>query len=214
MWGSVCSRSGVLVMLLLIQSGSGAILGSYSELVGKHIVIVSSLTMLVGAGGNASNQAAVAMIRRLALDPGLSWAKGMGCVGREAMIGAGLAGILCVLGGVRTALSLGCDLSAVVPNAVAVWGEAGESGWGSVAGRVLGVAPVDGVSVGAISLSLGVIVFVSVVLGSLFPLLLHGVGLDPAHAGPIVQVVMDILGVYTTCVVCHTLLSPYSSIST
>ena len=211
MWGSVCSRSGVLVMLLLIQSGSGAILSLYSELVGKHIVIVSSLTMLVGAGGNASNQAAVAMIRRLALEPGLSWAKGMACVGKEAMIGLGLAAILSLLGGVRTALSLGGDLSMVVSNGLTLWEDGSGEGWGSAVGRVLGVAPVDGVSVGAISVSLGVIVFVSVVLGSLFPLLLHGVGLDPAHAGPIVQVVMDILGVYTTCVVCSGLLSPYDT---
>lgn len=57
----------MLVGLLLFQSCSSFILTSYSGLLQRHPVIVSFLTMLVGAGGNAGNQAAVLVIRGLAL---------------------------------------------------------------------------------------------------------------------------------------------------
>jgi len=46
----------------------------------------------------------------------------------------------------------------------------------------------DALSAAAISLSLFVIVVVSVIMGTLLPLMLHGLGMDPAHAGPAIQV--------------------------
>lgn len=60
-------RAALLVGLLIFQSCSSFILTSYSELLQRHPVIVAFLTMLVGAGGNAGNQAAVLVIRGLAL---------------------------------------------------------------------------------------------------------------------------------------------------
>ena len=59
-------RAGVLVALLVFQSCSSFILASFEELLQKHSVVVFFLTMLVGAGGNAGNQAAVLVIRGLA----------------------------------------------------------------------------------------------------------------------------------------------------
>jgi Mg/Co/Ni transporter MgtE len=59
-------RAGVLVALLVFQSCSSFILASFEELLKKHSVVVFFLTMLVGAGGNAGNQAAVLVIRGLA----------------------------------------------------------------------------------------------------------------------------------------------------
>ena len=58
----------------------------------------------------------------------------------------------------------------------------------------------------AISISLLCIVFSSVVLGASLPFGLAKLGLDPANAGTTIQVVMDILGVATTCVTCHFIL--------
>ena len=59
-------RVSLLAGLLLFQSCSSFILSSFEMLLQKHSVIVCFLTMLVGAGGNAGNQAAVLVIRGLA----------------------------------------------------------------------------------------------------------------------------------------------------
>lgn len=63
---SLYKRAGLLVGLLVFQSCSSFILASYESLLQKHSVVVFFLTMLVGAGGNAGNQAAVLVIRGLA----------------------------------------------------------------------------------------------------------------------------------------------------
>eukprot|EP00191_Tetraselmis_sp_GSL018_P008131 CAMPEP_0177608838 /NCGR_PEP_ID=MMETSP0419_2-20121207/18707_1 /TAXON_ID=582737 /ORGANISM="Tetraselmis sp., Strain GSL018" /LENGTH=242 /DNA_ID=CAMNT_0019103599 /DNA_START=516 /DNA_END=1244 /DNA_ORIENTATION=+ len=55
----------------------------------------------------------------------------------------------------------------------------------------------------AISLSLLLIVFTSVVMGTGLPFGLARLGLDPANAGTTIQVLMDILGVAITCATCH-----------
>lgn len=55
-----------------------------------------------------------------------------------------------------------------------------------------------------ITMSLGLIVLISTVIGAGLPFLLHWLSWDPAHAGSTVQVVMDLMGVFITCVVCFT----------
>ena len=52
-------RAGWLVGLLVLQSMSSFILARNEALLEQHLVIVQFLTMLVGAGGNAGNQASV-----------------------------------------------------------------------------------------------------------------------------------------------------------
>ncbi len=60
-------RAGWLIGLLVLQSCSSFII-QYNELfLQKHMIIVQFLTMLVGAGGNAGNQASVRVIRSLAV---------------------------------------------------------------------------------------------------------------------------------------------------
>lgn len=56
---SVQDRAGWLVGLLVLQSMSSFILARNEALLQRHLVIVRFLTMLVGAGGNAGNQASV-----------------------------------------------------------------------------------------------------------------------------------------------------------
>ena len=58
----------------------------------------------------------------------------------------------------------------------------------------------------AISTSLLAIVFTSVIIGALLPLLLQRCHCDPAHAGATIQVIMDLAGVCITCTVCSLLL--------
>ena len=47
----------------------------------------------------------------------------------------------------------------------------------------------------AITASLFMIVLISIVLGSMLPLLMKHVSIDPAHSSTTIQVIMDILGV-------------------
>ena len=63
----VKDRASWLVGLLALQSCSSFILARNEKLLEQHLVIVQFLTMLVGAGGNAGNQAAVRVIRGLAV---------------------------------------------------------------------------------------------------------------------------------------------------
>lgn len=63
----VMDRAGWLVGLLVLQSMSSFIIQRNESLLQKHLVIVRFLTMLVGAGGNAGNQASVRVIRGLAV---------------------------------------------------------------------------------------------------------------------------------------------------
>lgn len=53
----------------------------------------------------------------------------------------------------------------------------------------------------AICLSMLVIVFTSTALGAALPLFLSQLGVDPAHAGATIQVLMDVSGVALTCVI-------------
>lgn len=64
----------------------------------------------------------------------------------------------------------------------------------------------DTVTAAAISLSMFLIVLCATLAGTLLPLGLHAGGWDPAHAGPAIQVVMDISGVLITCAVCSVVL--------
>jgi Mg/Co/Ni transporter MgtE len=56
---NIGDRAGWLVGLLVLQSMSSFILARNEALLQSHLVIVRFLTMLVGAGGNAGNQASV-----------------------------------------------------------------------------------------------------------------------------------------------------------
>lgn len=57
------SRASWLVGLLLVQSFSGIVLADYKTLIQTHPSIILFLTMVIGSGGNAGNQAAVRIIR-------------------------------------------------------------------------------------------------------------------------------------------------------
>lgn len=60
-------RAGWLIGLLFLQSCSSFIIQYNEQFLQNNMVLVQFLTMLVGAGGNAGNQAAVRVIRSLAV---------------------------------------------------------------------------------------------------------------------------------------------------
>jgi Mg/Co/Ni transporter MgtE len=62
----------------------------------------------------------------------------------------------------------------------------------------------------AVTAALAMIVFSSVCLGAILPLILKRIGVDPAHSSTTIQVIMDILGVILAVLVSSLLLdSPF-----
>ncbi|KAL3941020.1 MAG: hypothetical protein SGBAC_004561 [Bacillariaceae sp.] len=143
---SVADRAGWLVGLLILQSMSSFIIARNETLLQQHGVLVQFLTMLVGAGGNAGNQASVRVIRGLATGS-IDHSNTRLFLRREVFMGMCLSIILAIAG-------FGRALIFFTP-----WPETF-----------------------AITVSLFIIVACSVVIGSLLPLGMRSVGIDPAHS--------------------------------
>jgi len=161
-------RASVLIVLLLFQSISSSVLNHYDDLIHQTILPLF-LTMLVGAGGNAGNQATVRSISGL-VSGEYRPKKGdfIQVVKREVAVGFICASLLTAIGFLRV-----------------LWFTGGAGGF---------------LPVLAISLSLFLIVITSALIGSGLPFVLTFIGLDAEHAGPTIQVIMDILGVLITCI--------------
>jgi Mg/Co/Ni transporter MgtE len=171
----IFSRVCLLSILLILQSASSFILQSFSDLISRHILITMYLTMLVGAGGNAGNQAAVLMIRRLATSQAFSVRK---LLMQETLAAFIIGSLVTLIGFIRVWIE---ERGAYLPSLT-------------------------------IAIALFCIVTSSILLGTLLPIVLQRlVRVDPAHAGPIIQVVMDILGVCITCMIGQYLLVNLSS---
>ncbi|KAK1741018.1 divalent cation transporter [Skeletonema marinoi] len=156
------SRAYWLVGLLALQSCSGFILSRNELLLQDHPVIIYFLTMLVGAGGNAGNQASVRVIRGLALGT-LNPTTQSQFLSRELRMAFALSAILSIAGFTRAII-----FQTPFPETMAV------------------------------TIALSMIVFSSICLGAVLPLVLQKMGVDPAHSSTTIQVIMDILGVVLT----------------
>lgn len=162
----ILNRGGWLIGLLIFQSCSSFILASNEQLLHHHPTIIYYLTMLVGAGGNAGNQATVRVIRELAIG-NLRDSSRKTFLLNELSMALVLSGVLGAFGFLRV------HLFDSVPYSEAV----------------------------AISLALILIVFISIVVGAVLPMIFHAFGLDPANSSTSIQVIMDISGVLITCLV-------------
>jgi len=103
--GMVMERAGWLVGLLILQSLSSFIIQHNEALLQRHPVIVRFLTMLVGAGGNAGNQASVRVIRGLAVGT-IRGGKVVSFLINEYTVGLFLSVILGIAGWLRAAVFL------------------------------------------------------------------------------------------------------------
>ena len=100
---SLQSRASWLLGLLVAQSCSSFILADNEQLLTSHPTVIFFMTMLVGAGGNAGNQASVRLIRGLAtgeVNPE-SGEQTRRILLNEARVGGTLALILVVAGFIR-----------------------------------------------------------------------------------------------------------------
>ena len=169
---NLANRVSWLVGLLIVQSCSSFILSSNEQLLINHPSVVYFLTMLVGAGGNAGNQATVRVIRGIALGAFPDTKAKLKFVGTEFAMAISLSLIIGIFGLIRVYFFS----SIYYPEAI------------------------------AITIALMLIVFSSVIIGSILPLIFQLAGLDPANSSTTIQVMMDILGVLTTCFVANFLL--------
>mmetsp|Transcript_11028 Transcript_11028/g.25672 ORF Transcript_11028/g.25672 Transcript_11028/m.25672 type:complete len:436 (-) Transcript_11028:127-1434(-) len=96
-------RAGWLIGLMFLQSCSSFIIAYNEKLLSNHMVIVQFLTMLVGAGGNAGNQAAVNAIRSLAIGT-LNGRTMRQFLTLEAKMALCLSGLIGVTGFIRAAI--------------------------------------------------------------------------------------------------------------
>lgn len=107
---AIMDRSGWLIGLLIFQSFSSLILKNNEEILQSHPSIVFYLTMLVGAGGNAGNQATIKAIRELAL--GILTEKNMlYFILRELTMSLALSLILGIFGFLRVYIFSGVPFS-------------------------------------------------------------------------------------------------------
>jgi len=110
---SLKDRGGWLIGLLIFQSCSSFILSSNNVLLNKHPAIVYFLTMLVGSGGNAGNQAAVRVIRGLACNT-LNSSNLRNFLSREIYMAISLSCLLGFIGFIRALLSFEATLNETI----------------------------------------------------------------------------------------------------
>ena len=154
--------------LLMLQSISSFILEANRELIEEHIVLTLFLTMLVGAGGNSGAQAAVAVIRGIALKR-VSRRNMHIILLNELIVGVLLSSSLFFVGFGRVVITRGDFF----------------------------LDPVAVREALTIGIALWLVVIFAVTIGAGLPLLFHFyLEIDSAHSGSSVQVIMDVLGVW------------------
>lgn len=120
-WSALLERSGVLILLLILQSLSSIVLELNEELLETNPALIFFLTMLAGAGGNAGNQASVRMIRGIALGVVKTPATVTKIILREVLMAFSLATIICLVCFLRVVFSQQASLSESIVITVAIF---------------------------------------------------------------------------------------------
>ncbi|MEO0629589.1 MAG: magnesium transporter [Planctomycetota bacterium] len=161
-------RGGWLCGLLLLQVLTIGVLDSFEEQLAKATVLIAFIPLIISSGGNTGTQAASLLIRAIALGeitPG-DWLR---ILRKELITGVALGA---ALGGLAFGVVIGLN--------------------------ALGIAETD-LSPARIAITVGIaivgIVIWGVSIGSMFPLILERLRLDPASiSSPLVATLMDVSG--------------------
>ena len=160
-------RGGWLAGLFLMQIFTISIMGFFDEQLNKAVVLALFVPMIIASGGNTGTQAASLLVRAIAVEEVTlsSWWKIM----RKE---------------IQTGVCLGLTLG--VLGVLVVW--------------ILSMTPmVETPHLVPLSTTVGLAVFAIVIwgslIGSMFPLILDRVGMDPAaSSSPLVATLMDVSG--------------------
>jgi magnesium transporter len=165
----VKKRAGWLVILFLGEMLTASAMGYFDDAISKAVVLALFLPLIISSGGNSGSQAASLIIRSLALDE-LKVKNWWYVLRKELLSGLLLGATLGVIGFVR----------------IVIWQQCGLYDYGEH-------WPWIGL---CIAISLICIVMWGTLSGSMVPLLLKRIGLDPATASaPFVATLVDVTGV-------------------
>lgn len=164
----VRKRAGWLVVLFLGEMLTASAMGHFDEEIEKAVVLALFVPLIISSGGNSGSQAASLIIRALALGE-LKLKNWWYVMRKEILSGLLLGSILGVIGFTR----------------IFIWQELGLYDYGEY---WLWVAL-------SVSVSLIFIVLWGTFSGSMIPLMLKKIGLDPATASaPFVATLVDVTG--------------------
>jgi magnesium transporter len=169
-WSLVRKRAGWLLVLLLGEMLTATAMGRFEDEIARAVVLALFVPLIISSGGNSGSQAASLIIRALAVgELGIrDWWRVMR---REIFAGLVLGGLLGTVGFLRIALWA----SVVAPGVYGPhWPLVGVTVWISLTGVVLW---------GTLS-------------GSMLPMLLKRLGVDPAvSSAPFVATLVDVIGI-------------------
>ena len=160
------SRIPWLMILMLSSTFTGMIISSFEDALAACVVLTAFIPMLMGTGGNCSNQTSATVIRGLSLQE-IEFRDVFKVIWKEARVG----------------LLAGAALAAVSFIKVLLFD-----------GMLLGNPEVTPMVSAVISLTLVLTVFCSKIVGAFMPLFAKKVGADPAvMASPFITTVVDAL---------------------
>jgi len=161
-------RSGWLVILFLGEMLTASAMGYFEDQIAKAVVLALFVPLIISSGGNSGSQAASLIIRSLALGE-LKLKNWWYVMRKEIMSGLSLGAILGFVGFLR----------------ISIWQIAGFHDYGEY---WIWIAT-------AVALSLILVVLWGTLSGSMIPILLKRLGLDPATASaPFVATLVDVTG--------------------
>lgn len=161
-------RAPWLVILFLGEMMTATALANYEEALSRAIVLSTFIPLIIASGGNSGSQASTLLIRAMVLGEvrGRNW---LMVLRREVLTGFMIGLILGAIGFLR----------------VYLW----EKLWGIYGPHWAAIGLTIGISL------IGVVIW-GTIAGSMLPLLLRRVGLDPASASaPFVATIVDVTGI-------------------
>ncbi|MDF2435820.1 MAG: Magnesium transporter MgtE [Bacteroidota bacterium] len=167
-WGILRKRAGWLVILFLGETLTASAMSFFENEIAKAVILAMFIPLIISSGGNTGSQASTLVIRALALGE-ITVRDWWTIIRKEIRVGLLLGLLLGVIGFAR----------------VALWAQFSPSFYGP---HWMQIAMTVGISL------VGVVLWGNTV-GSLFPLILKRVGLDPAvSSAPFVATLVDITG--------------------
>jgi magnesium transporter len=157
-----------LIVLFIGQTLTVSVVAGYQKQLEHAVILTLFMPLILSSGGNSGSQAATLVVRAIALNE-VGVRDWLHVVKREALVGTSLGAVLGLLG-----LGLVLVQSAFQP------------------------LPVAG-QLGAVALTIGIslvcVVLWGTIVGSMLPLLLRWLGMDPASAStPFVATCLDVSG--------------------
>lgn len=166
-WELIKKRAPWLVILFVGEMFTATAMGFFESEISKAVVLALFIPLIISSGGNSGSQASTLIIRAMALDE-IAFSDWFRVFKRELLTGLMLGGILAIIGFLRII---------IWQNISPIYGEHYILIAATVAFALIGV------------------VIWGTVCGSMLPIILRKIGLDPAtSSAPFVATLVDVTG--------------------